>query len=142
MIVIQKDLTQLKDEVKQQVKSVRKQKEQEGIILVINSNEYHLSTSLSTRANLQAIIHSFQSGLLNPEKDKITWKFDDGKYLELDYNTLLNIAKCVLDYVEKLFLTEKEHITRIEGLNTREVVKNYNAQDGWPECRYEFPSNG
>ena len=138
MIVIQKDLTQLKNEVKQQVKSVRKQKEQEGIILVINSNEYRLSTSLSTRANLQAIIHSFQSGLLNPEKDKITWKFDDGKYLELDYNTLLNIAKCVLDYVEKLFLAEKEHISKIERLRKRESVKSYNVNEGWPNNRYEL----
>lgn len=135
-------LPQLKERLKQQLKLIRKKKEKDGIVFVVNNNEYHLSTSLSTRTNLQAVIHSFQSGFLNPEKDRIIWKFDNERYLELDYNILLGIAKCVLDYIEKLFLAEKEHITQIESLTTVEAVKNYNIQDGWPECRYEFPSNG
>ena len=43
----------------------------------------------------------------------------------------------MLDYVEKLFLAEKQHYEAINGLSTIEEIQNYDIDQFWPSNEYE-----
>ena len=43
----------------------------------------------------------------------------------------------MLNYVEKLFLAEKQHYEAIEQLTTIEEVQNYDLDQFWPSNEYE-----
>jgi hypothetical protein len=129
---------ELKERLKQQIKSIRKQKENQGIEVVGQSGKvYKFDTSLVGRSNTQGVISAYQFGLLNPKTQTIHWKFLDGSFADLTYDQLKELASFMMDYVEKLFQAERQHYEVIDALNSRNEIKNYNKNQFWPANKYQ-----
>ena len=130
-------LDELKDRLKGEAKAVRKQKEADGIVVVgTDGTMFQFDTSLTGRANLQAVINSFQMGFLNPEADTVHWKFMDGRFYDLTYEQLKELAGFALHYVEALFKAESLHREAIEQLTSLEEAEQYDVNANWPSNEY------
>ena len=113
----------------------RKQLENLGITLHTSAGDYIVDTSQIGRSNLQGTILTYEIGNLDKTSDAVPWKFENG-FLELNYNQLKEISAFVTDYIEKLFLAEKQHYDAIEQLTTIEEIQNYDLDQFWPSNEY------
>ena len=137
MIVIQKDLSELKQELKDKIHKIKKDKENEGIIINVGTTaQYKLNCSLTSRTNIQAVLNAYQSGIFDTTTYTLQWKFDDGQFATIGYTQLQEVLKFMMDYLEKLFEAEKSHYASIDSLTTREAIKSYDINSNWPDNNY------
>ena len=124
-----------KDALKTSVYQKRKQLENSGITIHTSQGDYIVDTSQIGRSNLQGTILTYEIGNLDKTSDTVPWKFENG-FLELNYDQLKEISAFVTDYIEKLFLAEKQHYDAIEQLTTIEEIQNYDLDQFWPSNEY------
>jgi len=131
-------LKELKQDLKNQVTQLRKQKENKGIIVKgfsNNPNIYRFDTSLTGRANTQAVLQAFSLGLIS-QNTTIHWKFLDGFFFDITLDQLHELAAFALDYVEKLFTAERNHHVTIDNLRSKDEAKHYDINVNWPSNKY------
>jgi len=137
MIVIQRDLSELKQEVKNKIHKIKKDKENYGILINVGTTaQYRMSCSLTARTNIQAVLNAYQSGVFDTTTYTLQWKFDDGQFVTIGYTQLQEMLKFMMDYLEKLFEAEKNHYASIDSLTTREAIKSYDINLNWPDNNY------
>ena len=125
----------LKQQLRQKIHQIRKEKENSGINVSTTQGTFIVDTSQIGRSNLQGTILTYEIGILNKTSDSVPWKFENG-FLDLTYDQLKEIASFVTDYIEKLFLAEKQHYEAIEGLSTEEELQKYDTNQYWPLNNY------
>ncbi len=127
-----------KTKLKAQIHQLRKQKENEGIIVIgSGGTNYQFDTSLTGRANTQGVLNSFQMGFLDPATDTVHWKFMDGSFADLTYDQLKELAGFALHYIEALFQAESAHYQAIDALANEDEAKAYDVNANWPSNQYQ-----
>ena len=62
----------------------------------------------------------------------VTWKINDGDYVDLTIEQLKNMFDYLYLYSENLFKAEKTIVSYIQAAKTQEEVYNINTHLGWP----------
>ena len=119
-------IDKMKEEKMHQVYELRKEKENNGIIV----DDFFVDTSETGRLNLSNTINAFDWGLL-PQDAQIEWKLAIGDFRKVGYNQLKIFAGYVAQYIEGLFQCEKVHDENIKNLTTIEEVESYDITQGW-----------
>lgn len=132
-------IDELKERLKRQIHIIRKEKENKGIVVIGSGgkNKYLFDTSLTGRSNTQGVISAFDMGFLDPQNDKVHWKFMDGVFMDIDYNQLKELAGFALKYVEALFIAEGNHYRNIDSLSSIDDAKKYDVNANWPSNEYK-----
>jgi len=131
-------LDEIRNFVKNNVHQKRMQLENDGIIIIGSggTTQYLLDTSLVGRNNLANTIHSFQLGILDTTADTVNWKFKDGTFVNVNYDTLVEMAGFVTQYIEGLFNAEQQHYVNIDGLTTETDLRAYDVTLNWPSNQF------
>lgn len=118
--VKQKPIDKVKDELKQQVNKIRKEKEANGFLYTVKGYETLLETDKEARGiygyHLHALSHM-------PDDTIISWKFNN-IWIDLTKLELQALSTLIHNYVQDLFGKEHLKSAEIDACTTHEELDN------------------
>lgn len=130
-------LEEIKERLKREIKTIRKQKEIDGIVIITKSVErLYIGTSENDKINILSVINAYDKGIISQDVTQ-DWDFKNGIVKTLNYQQLVEIGSFMLDYVKKLFSAQRQHFVAIDSISTEEGLRNYNKDQFWHSNEYE-----
>ncbi|WP_353571485.1 DUF4376 domain-containing protein [Candidatus Albibeggiatoa sp. nov. BB20] len=80
----------------------RRLREKAGVKLKLGRKSYLVSTDATSQNKIASTLVALKEGL----KDKVSWKMQNGEFVELDVSQFSTLAQAVFDYVQEGFSEE------------------------------------
>lgn len=114
--VVDKSLEQIKDEYKQQISPIRREKENQYITINIQNTELSILTSREQRTQFINKLTAL------PESDTVLYKFNDNTWINVSKTDLEYIVQQIDSKVQEAFDWEYTKLQEIDSCTTKEEV--------------------
>mgnify|MGYP006427180581 CR=1 FL=1 len=127
--IINKDLSEEKQKLLDQIKQIRNKTIFNGISVTINGQTLNIKSDNETISRVdQARLDSKE----RPTNWKKRWKFASGVWADIDATQIETIRSKIADHVEASFQNEEQLENQINNATSIQDLSNIDINSGWP----------
>ena len=127
--IINKDLSEEKQKVLDEIKQIRNQTIFNGVSIDVNGQILNIKSDNETISRIdQARLDSKE----RPNNWKKRWKFASGVWADVDAAQIEFIRSKIADHIEASFVKNEQLETQVKNATSIEDLNNIDIESGWP----------